>query len=239
MKTLDYEAPVFEWLAANVPTRYDLIIEIGANVGVYSVFLDSLTRLPGSKLARIIAFEPSPEAFQRLLENLRANKTQHVHALHAALGPASGLQTFFEPAGHLTNGSLIREFAKLFSESITETEVVVVAAAELERFLSNAEKALIKIDAEGFEPVLVACLGAVIHKYRPDLLIEVLDETAGKLERMSALGGYRKFLVTPEGLRESQYLFASPHHRDWVLLTEPAPSVTSPVVAAPNAALLI
>jgi FkbM family methyltransferase len=140
LKTLDYEAPVFEWLATNAAMKYDLIIEIGANIGVYTVFLDALTRLPGSKLTKIIAFEPSPEAFRRLLENLRANRARHVHALQAAVAPASGLQAFFEPAGHLTNGSFVREFAELFSESITETEVVVVDTAELERFLSNAGK---------------------------------------------------------------------------------------------------
>jgi FkbM family methyltransferase len=144
-------------------------------------------RLPGSKLARIIAFEPSSEAFRRLLENLRANGTRGVQALQAAIAPASGLQTFFEPAGHLTNGSFVREFAELFSASITETEVVVVAAAELERFLSSASKALIKIDVEGFEPVLVASMDALLQKYQPNLLIEVLEETAQRLEQTSAL----------------------------------------------------
>src|SRR5205823_2649342 len=110
---------------------YDLIIEIGANIGIYSVFLDSLTKIPESKLTRIIAFEPSPEAFRRLLENLRANRTKHVTAMQAAIGEASGIQAFFEPAGHLTNGSFLRKFAALFSESIARMEVMVIAAAEL------------------------------------------------------------------------------------------------------------
>jgi FkbM family methyltransferase len=219
-KTLDYETPVFEWLAANAPTKYDLIIEIGANVGIYTVFLDSLTKLPGSKLAKIIAFEPSPEAFRRLLENLDVNKAQHVLAVQAAIAPKSGVETFFEPAGHLTNGSFVREFAALFSKSITETEVVAIGVGELEKYLDDARKALIKIDVEGFEPVLVGSLGSAIEKYHPDLLIEVFDATAEQLEQMSTLRRYRKFLITSDGLLESQHLFACSRFRDWLLFSE-------------------
>ena len=37
-KRLDYETPVFCWLERNA-VDYDLVIEIGANIGVYSVQL--------------------------------------------------------------------------------------------------------------------------------------------------------------------------------------------------------
>jgi FkbM family methyltransferase len=169
---------------------------------------------------------------------MRANRTQHVYALHAAIAPASGLQTFFEPAGHLTNGSFVREFAELFSESITETKVVVVAVTELEPFLSKASKTLIKIDVEGFEPVLVASLGNLIQKYQPDLLIEVLEGTAEKLEQTIDLVGYRRFLITSQGLQEARSLFACSSYRDWLLLYDQTSSpVKSRISASQNAAL--
>jgi hypothetical protein len=38
-KQLSYEAPVFAWLERNAVTTYDLIIEIGANIGIYIIFL--------------------------------------------------------------------------------------------------------------------------------------------------------------------------------------------------------
>jgi hypothetical protein len=94
---------------------------------------------------------------------------------------------------------------------------------------------LIKIDVEGYEPVLVACLGALIQKYQPDLLIEVLDETAAKLEQTSALRGYHKFLITSGGLREAQCLFACPNYRDWVLLFERTSSEKCPISTASSA----
>jgi hypothetical protein len=42
-KRLDYETPVFRWLEQNV-LEYDLVIDIWANIGVYSVFLDALIK---------------------------------------------------------------------------------------------------------------------------------------------------------------------------------------------------
>ena len=78
-KTLNYEAPVFEWLKDCAAKEYDMIIEIGANVGIYTVFLDALIKAGRSRFTKVIAFEPSREAYRRLLENLRANNvTAHL-----------------------------------------------------------------------------------------------------------------------------------------------------------------
>lgn len=216
-RRLGYETPVFDWLVDHARMNYDIIVEIGANIGVYTVFFDALIKkLPKPRLKKIIAFGPSQEPFRRLLENLRANNAEHVVALQAAVGPVSGPQPFFEPEGHLTNGLFVREFAALFSSCITETPVVVVGAAELEEFLRDAGKALIKIDVEGFEPVLVIALAGLIARYRPDLIIEVLADTV-ELQRIPMVQGCPKYLFTSHGLEESDRLFANPHYRDWLL----------------------
>ena len=107
-KQLGYEDASFKWLDANAPDSYDLIIEIGANVGVFTVFFDALARR-GSRLRRVIAFEPSREAYGRLLSNLRANGTTMVVPFNAAVGVSSGFQMFYEPEGHLTNGSFLKD----------------------------------------------------------------------------------------------------------------------------------
>jgi FkbM family methyltransferase len=217
-KQLDYEAPVFAWLADCALNEYEEIIEIGANIGIYTVFLDALIRnAPNSRLRKIIAFEPSQMPYRRLVENVYVNQCQHVDIYQAAVGIKSGFAQFFEPAGHYTNSSFVREFAAIFADAVSETTVLVIAAHELGRYFGDSEKVLIKIDVEGFEPSLIIALTPLIDKYHPDLLIEVLDTTVDKLNNAEILAGYRKFLITPDGLRESQYLFASNHHRDWFL----------------------
>lgn len=217
---LSYERPVFAWLADNVPTTCDLVIEIGANVGVFTIFLDALYRhgqmTPGAR-PRIVAFEPSQQAFARLLENIAANDMRFSSVFQAAIGPASKLQTFFEPTGHLTNGSFLREFSEIFSDRIEENVAVMVSASELERWLAPARRCLIKIDVEGFEPDLVMALRPLLERYRPDLLIEVVSFTVDELESSPALAGYGRYLVADSGLEQAPALFASDSHRDWLL----------------------
>ncbi|KAK6023122.1 methyltransferase, FkbM family [Ostertagia ostertagi] len=191
------------WLEDNVGATYDLVIEIGANAGLYTVFLDALMKdapaLPEGRERRIVAFEPSAEAYRRLLANLAANGTRHVAAFQAAVGEHSGLQPFFEPRQHLTNGSLLREFSENFTDRIDETIAVVVAAPELARWLSPAGRALIKIDAEGFEPTLLSAMAPLLDRHHPDLLIEVLPFTLDALNGIPALADYDKYLLLPEG----------------------------------------
>jgi hypothetical protein len=56
--------------------RYDLVIEIGANVGIYSVFFDTLIKSgrPSCQLKQVVSLEAAFEPC-RLLDNLRANET--------------------------------------------------------------------------------------------------------------------------------------------------------------------
>lgn len=223
LNTLEYETPVFRWLEDNVPESYDLILEIGANAGIYSVFFDALFR-SGSCVGkrRIVSFEPAPEAYRRLIANLAANAAEHVVSYQAAIGETSGLQAFYEPVGHLTNGSLLREFSEIFTPDIDETLAVVLGASELERWLAMADHALIKIDVEGFEPDLLAALGPLLQRHRPDLLIEVLPFTLDKLNADPNLMSYEKHLVLPDGLEKSSSFHASHKHRDWLLRWPPS-----------------
>lgn len=221
LSALEYEVPVMRWLEDNVGTTYDLVIEIGANAGLYTVFFDTLMKnapmLPDGRNRRIVSFEPSGEAYRRLLANLAVNETRHVSAFQAAVGERSGLQSFFEPQQHLTNGSLLREFSENFTDRIDEATAVVVAAPELVRWLSPAGRALVKIDVEGFEPALLSAMAPLLEQHRPDLLIEVLPYTLDALNDLAALQGYDKYLLLPEGPAKADRFEASLKHRDWLL----------------------
>lgn len=221
LSTLEYEVPVMRWLEDNVGATYDLVIEIGANAGLYTVFFDALMKdapaLPDGRERKVVSFEPSGEAYRRLLANLAVNGTRHVVAFQAAVGERSGLQSFFEPRQHLTNGSLLREFSENFTDRIDEATAVVVAAPELARWLSPAGRALIKIDVEGFEPALLGALAPLLERHHPDLLIEVLPFTLDALNAMPTLAGYDKYMLLPEGPVKADRFEASARHRDWLL----------------------
>lgn len=213
---LDYEPAVFAWLEEHA-MQYDLIVEIGANVGIYSVFFDAMARRePAGERPRLVAFEPAAEAYARLQQNLLANGAE-VETHQAAVGDRSGLHVFYEPEGHLTNGSLVRSAAALFSEQVKESVITMIAASELEEWIRPARRPLLKIDVEGYEPQLLAALGPLIERYRPDLMIEVLPGTPEALGGNGALAGYERFLVTGEGLAKKESFYFSQEHFDWLL----------------------
>lgn len=222
MREIDYERAMFKWIGQQAGV-YDLIIEIGANVGIYTVFFDAL-RKKATGTQVIVSFEPSQEAYRRLSRNLEINGAK-VLTFQAAVGAESGRQAFHEPVGHLTNGSFVRTFAAQFADAVEETTVEVLGARELEKWLAPAVKALIKIDVEGFEPELLTALAPLLEKYRPDLLIEIMPSTFEPLELNPTLARYDRFLVTAEGLRPEPKFYFSQAYFDWFLTWRKAAGV--------------
>jgi FkbM family methyltransferase len=217
MRRLGYEASTFRWLENHAAKSYDAIIEIGANVGIFSIFFDKLSRQPGARLKRIVSFEPSPEAYRRLTANLNANACSNVAAYPVAVGAESGFQTFNEPKGHLTNGSFSREFAQIFSDTISAIPVMVFAANALRFFFEGGEKLLMKIDVEGYEPELLQALTAIITEYQPDIIVEVLTPTEDAIEASPALASYQRFLLAQDGPVPFRTIRAAANWRDWLL----------------------
>src|SRR5436853_2547835 len=100
------------------------MIEIGANVGVFSAFVGATAHAQSHAL-RVFAFEPGRAAYARLIENLQLNRLNDVQTFNCAVGHETGFADFFEPVGHLTNGSLSREFASQFNEDVRCTRTLV------------------------------------------------------------------------------------------------------------------
>lgn len=64
-----------------------VILDIGANVGLYSLLGSELVGSEG----RILAFEPEPNTYAALLKNLSVNRIHNVSALPMALSDSNGL----------------------------------------------------------------------------------------------------------------------------------------------------
>jgi FkbM family methyltransferase len=209
-RCMPYEKEVFRWLATR---SYSTIVDIGANLGVFSIYF--ARRFPD---AGVYAFEPSRKAFSRLAANATANGVSNLHVFNCAISSESGFLNFHEPAGHETNGSLNEAFASIFSPNVTVTLVPVLAASAMERFLVRPP-VLVKIDAEGSEPQVLQSLAELIRRHRPDLLIEVLSVTEAALNDLAFVrdGSYRLFNIRPEGL-VNQERFVATEHRDYALL---------------------
>jgi FkbM family methyltransferase len=214
--SLGYEREVFALLEPLLE-RYDAVVEIGANVGVFTLFFAKMLArrtTPG----RVFAFEPSGEAFFRLRQNLRLNAVENVDAFNVAVGGATGFAKFFEPRGHLTNGSLHRDFAAYFSDEVVGHDVLVVDGALVASLVAPFPRLLLKIDVEGAESTVLASLEPLIRARRPDILLEVLPTYERALDALPVVDElYDRFSVTARGAEYRERFVGSSDHRDYLL----------------------
>ena len=114
------------FLGANL-CRDFVFIDIGANVGGYALFAAAL----GGPGARVLAIEPQPDVFERLVFNIRQNSFANVKALDCAVADRDGDITLFVDernkgessmrlVGTRGQGTAIRVPAKTLGTIVTE-----------------------------------------------------------------------------------------------------------------------
>lgn len=136
----------------------DLLIDVGANVGVYSI-------LAAGRGAHVLALEPVPETFEQLLDNVHLNRLEtRVDARNLGVGEEPGELRFtsaFGPTNHvLANGEW-------------DAQSVIVPVDSLDNIAAGLAPAMIKIDVEGFEANVVQ--GATAILARPSLQAVLIE----------------------------------------------------------------
>ncbi len=66
--------------------RGDVFLDIGANLGYYTIIAGSIVGIPG----KVLAFEPDLNNFNMLKKNIRLNKLSNVTAVNAAVSDVGG-----------------------------------------------------------------------------------------------------------------------------------------------------
>jgi FkbM family methyltransferase len=225
-RRMGYECEVKSWLQGR---QYDAVIEIGANIGIYSLLFSRMW-----PACRISCFEPSRTAYRRLVENLALNDCRNVYPFNCAVASQTGFLEFHEPAGHLINGSLDRSFAQMFADSIDSTKVVAISGTEIAQLIPTGKRVLLKIDVEGAEPEVLGSLASFIAAERPDILIEVLPPTVDALNRIDVLRPYRFYQLDSDGPQQRD-CFVAGKNRDYALIprqSEPIALVSADRVGA-------
>lgn len=159
-----------EWEDMNFSLDYlrpgDGFIDVGANVGVYSLFAASIPDV------QIWAFEPSSDTFARLRENVELNSLQsRVVLISAAVGSAAGRVAV--STGQDTVNRVLP------AEAADESEEVPIVS--LDEAIGGPEAAqihLVKIDVEGFEEQVLLGAPGLLAASRPVLIIEANDPAA-------------------------------------------------------------
>ncbi|MCB9364238.1 MAG: FkbM family methyltransferase [Flavobacteriales bacterium] len=138
----------------------DLFIDIGANVGVYSLMA------AGIRNSETISIEPVPSTFQNLTKNIKLNNLQQIQALNIGLSDENG-HLYFTSDGdtnnHVTNTK---------NDNNIEVEVKKLDAV----LDSKLDKhTIIKLDVEGFEIKVLKGASAILNNPLLDAVIVELN----------------------------------------------------------------
>ncbi len=141
-----YEAAQFGFARAEIAARgIDLVIDIGANFGLYAIVLG---REPG--ITEVIAIEPLARNYNQLAANIFANRLDRkVTALRIALSDHSAAARTLHFTPRSTNlARLDVATADRPAEVFSDSESVSIARFD-DLFAWEGRKAFVKIDVEG------------------------------------------------------------------------------------------
>lgn len=115
------------------------ILDVGANIGLYTLLL---SRLAGG-LGRVFAFEPEPNLFSTLCENCATNGAHNVTPFQCAAGETNGRATFQRATFNSGDNRLGGNKAGAGS--------IEVEVARLDEIVPVQTVAFIKLDVQGHE----------------------------------------------------------------------------------------
>lgn len=186
------------WFEKEIDFLYRIIapgmtaIDIGANIGVYSLALAQLVGPQGG----VIAYEPGTENRRHLARSLQLNQLHNVAVSASALSDTEG-------RGMLQLGDS-GEFNMLVDQSApsTNTESVELTTLDAELALRNwAAIDFIKIDAEGQEAAILRGGRQLFAQFDPLVLFEIKHGTSLNYKLIAAFNelGYQTYRLLGDG----------------------------------------
>lgn len=179
---------IWQKLCANKSTIFD----IGANSGVYSLIAKTV-----NPNCSVFAFEPQPNIYNSLKENNNLNKFD-IHCEQVALSDSNGEANFFNYgdtafSGNTTAGSLNQQHRP------NEQHSIIVKCQTLANYIESKKITnidLIKLDVETHEIEVLNGMGNYLEKFKPTILIEIIDSKIGdKLHKMFSNLNYKFFYI--------------------------------------------
>lgn len=145
--------------------RKGVFIDIGANIGKYTVMVGNQLDKNGS----VVAIEAHPGNFKILQENIELNNCKNITAVNVACWDKKGTLKLYS-----------HEDQPLLSSAIKKSESYITVKSEsLDEILEQLEIKeidMIKLDVEGAEPEVLKGMSNSLKTCRPKIIFEVLND---------------------------------------------------------------
>lgn len=186
---LSKEPGTIEWIRGF--GREDVFYDVGANVGVYTVFA-------APRVDHVYAFEPHLGNAFSLLRNVRANGLTNVTVIASALSDRSGFFALqYQSLEIGTGNNQVRERSdRATGADLSECKHCTTLDALIEGGIVRPASR-IKIDVDGNEPLVLRGMQGLLERCPPrSLLVEYNPSTGSGIEDYLGTFGF--------GLRERQ-----------------------------------
>ena len=163
-------------LCSNLIDRNRDIVDVGANIGLYSVLFAKTA--PAS---RVLAVEPVPAAYERLLKNTKRNDVDtSIVSYNGAVGAETGqmqIKVIDGQEEYSTLGMMAHP-----STRGREWRQQAVPLTTLDQLVQQhqLDPGFVKIDVEGFEHLVLRGASKTLTECRPKILAELSDELLRK-----------------------------------------------------------
>jgi FkbM family methyltransferase len=153
--------------------RGDVVIDIGANVGYFTMLFSDLTGNRGE----VHAFEPVPSTYIVLAENIhRFPVYKNVYLNRVALGNKDQPSRMLLPRGDHGQASLVRHSDGSWKDADNEIASIEIEMMQLDQYADRLGRIdFVKCDVEGAELLVLRGAQSTLRRCRPKLFIEIDD----------------------------------------------------------------
>ena len=174
----------------------DVIFDIGANIGCFSVPFAKKVGLNG----KVYAFEPQKFIFNVLKKNIKCNELNNVKIFNNAVGSTNTILELndfdYSQPGNFGGIGLKEDYDNSYCAKIKGTKKNKIKTLTLNNFLNLKKCNFLKIDVESMELSVLKGAKDFIYKFKPIIWIENHREYPNYLNKHLLKINYKPFWAT-------------------------------------------
>jgi FkbM family methyltransferase len=157
--------PITTNLLSKIIKKGDSVVDVGANVGYYTLLFSNLVGPSG----KVYAFEPDPINFDHLKKNIELNKATNIIAEQKAVSSHSGIVKLFLHGTDNVSHTIVKDVYK-------GSKCIDVESVILHEYFDGINIDFVKIDAEGADDEIIYSMikglfnTKILFEYNPDIL---------------------------------------------------------------------